>query len=47
MMYVKELVISARQCSQRGGDLILNVRTDGRIDLTGNAVIVLKGTLNL
>ncbi|XP_076318152.1 phenazine biosynthesis-like domain-containing protein isoform X3 [Tachypleus tridentatus] len=35
----------AHQCSARGGDLYLNIRSDGRVDIGGDAVIVLRGTL--
>lgn len=37
----------ARQCSSRGGDLKLGVRDDGRVNITGTAKLVLKGTLQL
>lgn len=39
--------LSARQCSKRGGDLQLNVRDDGRVNIAGTARVVLKGTLQL
>ncbi|XP_052263553.1 phenazine biosynthesis-like domain-containing protein isoform X2 [Dreissena polymorpha] len=35
----------ARQCSQRGGDLEVNI-AGNRVELTGNARVVLKGTLS-
>ncbi|XP_022249331.1 phenazine biosynthesis-like domain-containing protein isoform X2 [Limulus polyphemus] len=35
----------AHQCSARGGDLYVNVRSDGRVDIGGDAVIVLKAKL--
>ncbi|KAJ8248255.1 hypothetical protein GJAV_G00240060 [Gymnothorax javanicus] len=37
----------AFQCSDRGGELELALRSDGRVDISGQAVIVLKGTLTL
>jgi len=40
------LSVTARQCSPRGGDLRLTVRRDdGRIDVAGRSVVVLRGTL--
>ncbi|KAM9617729.1 phenazine biosynthesis-like domain-containing protein isoform 1-T2 [Trichechus inunguis] len=35
----------AFQCSQRGGELVISVRADGRVDIRGGAAIVLEGTL--
>ena len=35
----------ARQLSSRGGDLDVIVRRDGRVDLSGDAVVVMKGKL--
>uniref|UniRef100_UPI0037E9137B phenazine biosynthesis-like domain-containing protein 1 n=1 Tax=Semicossyphus pulcher TaxID=241346 RepID=UPI0037E9137B len=37
----------AYQCSRRGGELELEVRDDGRINIAGQAVFVLKGTIVL
>lgn len=37
----------ARQCSQRGGDLFLMNREDGRIDVAGPSVVVLEGKLSI
>ncbi|XP_062503685.1 phenazine biosynthesis-like domain-containing protein [Corticium candelabrum] len=37
----------ARQCSKRGGDLRLNLRSDGRVDIIGMVHIALKGTFQL
>lgn len=37
----------AHQCSQRGGELQLSIRHDGRVDIAGQAVVVLKGILTL
>lgn len=37
----------AYQCSKRGGELELEVRDDGRVDIAGRAVILLQGTLKL
>ncbi|XP_052020489.1 phenazine biosynthesis-like domain-containing protein 2 isoform X2 [Apodemus sylvaticus] len=35
----------AFQCSRRGGELVISLRPDGRVDLKGGAAIVLEGTL--
>ncbi|KAF2361040.1 Phenazine biosynthesis PhzF protein [Trinorchestia longiramus] len=48
--WAKELGVSelrCRQCSARGGDLIVTVRADGRVDIEGAAVKVLQGTFSL
>ncbi|KPP70233.1 Phenazine biosynthesis-like domain-containing protein 2-like, partial [Scleropages formosus] len=37
----------AYQCSSRGGELTLNLKDDGRVDIAGRAVTVLKGMLIL
>nr|XP_033798159.1 phenazine biosynthesis-like domain-containing protein [Geotrypetes seraphini] len=37
----------AYQCSRRGGELKITVRSDGRVDIRGQAVIVLTGNLTL
>ncbi|KAF3832518.1 hypothetical protein F7725_026183 [Dissostichus mawsoni] len=37
----------AYQCSSRGGELELEVRDDGRINIAGQAVTVLQGTITL
>ncbi|CAK8685558.1 unnamed protein product [Clavelina lepadiformis] len=37
----------ARQCSKRGGDLKIALREDGRVDVGGKAIVVLKGNLML
>jgi PhzF family phenazine biosynthesis protein len=37
----------ARQVSTRGGDLIIEMLPNGRVAITGRAVVVLKGTLRL
>ncbi|KAI1894614.1 hypothetical protein AGOR_G00117580 [Albula goreensis] len=37
----------AFQCSGRGGELGLELRDDGRVDISGHAVIILQGTLTL
>ena len=39
--------LAARQCSKRGGDVTMDMGDDGRIDLTGNAVIVMSGKLKV
>ncbi|XP_072051115.1 phenazine biosynthesis-like domain-containing protein isoform X2 [Amphiura filiformis] len=35
----------ARQCSARGGDVNINVRNDGRVDLSGKATTVMQGKI--
>ncbi|XP_023060863.1 phenazine biosynthesis-like domain-containing protein isoform X4 [Piliocolobus tephrosceles] len=35
----------AFQCSQRGGELGISLRPDGRVDIRGGAAVVLEGTL--
>ncbi|NXX87164.1 PBLD protein, partial [Urocolius indicus] len=37
----------AFQCSRRGGELKISLRTDGRIDIAGQFAIVVKGNLTL
>ncbi|KAJ8250452.1 hypothetical protein COCON_G00223740 [Conger conger] len=37
----------AFQCSDRGGELQLALRSDGRVNISGHAVIILQGTLSL
>lgn len=39
--------VTARQCSPRGGELTIQVREDGRVDVAGQAVLVLQGSLYL
>ena len=39
--------LNARQVSRRGGDMTVKVRDDGRVDLTGSARVVVRGTLAL
>jgi PhzF family phenazine biosynthesis protein len=39
-------ILNARQISARSGDLLLDVKGD-RLDITGNAVEVMRGTLSL
>ncbi|XP_042204586.1 phenazine biosynthesis-like domain-containing protein [Homarus americanus] len=46
----KELGITTlkcRQCSPRGGDLLVTVRGDGRVDLAGRATTIIQGYLTL
>ena len=39
---------AARQCSKRGGDLIITVsEADGRVDVAGGAVVISEGRLFL
>ncbi|KAI7805516.1 phenazine biosynthesis-like domain-containing protein [Triplophysa rosa] len=37
----------AYQCSSRGGELELEIRDDGRLDISGRAQIILQGTLKI
>ncbi|KAK3891194.1 hypothetical protein Pcinc_004909 [Petrolisthes cinctipes] len=39
--------LSCRQVSHRGGDVVVRVRGDGRVDLSGLAINVLQGWLHL
>lgn len=43
---VKYFSVTARQCSSRGGDLLVTVRDD-RVEVAGRDVIVLRGTINV
>lgn len=44
---LKKKEMLAYQASQRGGEIIVRLRPNGRVDLIGNAVMVLKGILDL
>lgn len=51
-MYNKVLISSvfvfpAYQCSSRGGELGLEIRDDGRLNIIGRAQIILQGTLKI
>ncbi|XP_043780755.1 phenazine biosynthesis-like domain-containing protein isoform X2 [Cervus elaphus] len=37
--------LHAFQCSNRGGELTISLRSDGRVDIKGGAALVLEGTL--
>ncbi|XP_040098206.1 phenazine biosynthesis-like domain-containing protein isoform X4 [Oryx dammah] len=37
--------LHAFQCSKRGGELTISLRSDGRVDIKGGAALVLEGTL--
>jgi predicted PhzF superfamily epimerase YddE/YHI9 len=37
----------AFQCSRRGGELWMTLRDDGRLDLAGNACLILSGRINI
>lgn len=37
--------LHAFQCSNRGGELIISLRSDGRVDIKGGTALVLEGTL--
>lgn len=41
---LKKKSLYARQCSKRGGDIRIQIKDDGRVNLTGQSAIVLKGT---
>jgi len=40
-------VMRARQASARGGDMTVEVRTDGRVLLGGQAVTIMQGTITV
>lgn len=40
-------IISVRQCGVRGGDVQVKLQGDGRLDISGPAVTVFKGCINL
>ena len=44
---LKKREMQAYQASSRGGELTVRVKTGGRVELVGNTVIVLKGTMYL
>ncbi|KAM7406287.1 hypothetical protein PAMP_000673 [Pampus punctatissimus] len=44
---IPEDPVTAYQCSSRGGELELEVRDDGRINISGQTVTVLQGTITL
>ncbi|XP_073251178.1 phenazine biosynthesis-like domain-containing protein [Porites lutea] len=44
---LKKTDLYARQCSSRGGELTIHVREDNRVDITGQVVLVLQGSLYL
>ncbi|XP_056326908.1 phenazine biosynthesis-like domain-containing protein [Danio aesculapii] len=44
---LKKKKMLAYQCSSRGGELKLEIRDDGRLDITGQAQIILQGTLKI
>ncbi|XP_068202278.1 phenazine biosynthesis-like domain-containing protein 1 isoform X2 [Palaemon carinicauda] len=39
--------LKCRQCSPRGGDLDVTIRSDGRVDLAGQATTVIQGYINI
>lgn len=39
--------MTAYQCSSRGGEVKLEIRDDGRVDIIGQAQIILQGTLKI
>lgn len=41
------IIISVRQCGKRGGDVQVQLKDDGRLDISGPAVTVLEGYINL
>lgn len=40
-------VVSARQCSKRGGELLLHLLHNHRVEIAGQTSIVMKGTLTV
>ncbi|XP_060071714.1 phenazine biosynthesis-like domain-containing protein 1 [Ylistrum balloti] len=44
---LEKTTMQARQCSARGGDVTVHIRDDGRVDLTGEATVVLRGSLTI
>lgn len=44
---IGKTLLKCRQCSPRGGDLEVLVRGDGRVDITGKAVTVMRGTITV
>uniref|UniRef100_A0A3P8R3S7 Phenazine biosynthesis like protein domain containing n=1 Tax=Astatotilapia calliptera TaxID=8154 RepID=A0A3P8R3S7_ASTCA len=44
---VPEDPVTAYQCSSRGGELELELRDDGRINIAGQAITILQGTIKL
>lgn len=47
MSDIMPCVCAAYQCSSRGGELELEVRDDGRINIAGQAVTIMMGTIRL
>ncbi|XP_066955301.1 phenazine biosynthesis-like domain-containing protein 1 isoform X2 [Macrobrachium rosenbergii] len=39
--------LKCEQCSPRGGDLEVTIRSDGRVDLAGRATTVIQGSINI
>lgn len=39
--------LKCRQCSPRGGDIDVNIRDDGRVDLAGKATTVIQGQISI
>uniref|UniRef100_A0A8C1PHM5 Phenazine biosynthesis-like protein domain containing 2 n=1 Tax=Cyprinus carpio TaxID=7962 RepID=A0A8C1PHM5_CYPCA len=44
---LKKKKMLAYQCSSRGGEVKLEIRNDGRLDIIGQAQIILQGTLKI
>ncbi|KAK9964556.1 hypothetical protein ABG768_005720 [Culter alburnus] len=44
---LKKKKMMAYQCSSRGGEVKLEIRDDGRLDIIGQAQIILQGTLKI
>ena len=47
LTFLTYFLFLARQCSSRGGELRIDVREDNRVDIAGQAVLVLQGSLRL
>ena len=46
-IFDRMFIPSARQCSARGGDLKISLRDDGRVDIAGQAAVVLEGKIRV
>lgn len=44
---IPEDPVTGRQCSPRGGDIDVNIRDDGRVDLAGKATTVIQGQISI
>ncbi|XP_077864933.1 phenazine biosynthesis-like domain-containing protein [Saccoglossus kowalevskii] len=44
---LKKRNLYARQCSKRGGEIKMTVKDNGRVDIAGQAVVMMKGKLTI